>query len=221
MICKNCGKEFFDDWRKDKETKKEVCRFCCKGCANTRKHSKETKQKISIGLINSFKNNPEIKERQKIKNVKNLAKLNQFALEWRKKQKEKLLTDDFSTLSFEKLRKRVMLEQEEKCNHCGTKEWMGKKIILELEHIDGNHHNNDRSNLEAICPNCHSLTSTWRGRNVKNRIKKISDDDLFEAFIKTGNIRKCLLSIGLAAKGKNYGRVKKILTLREIKLEDL
>lgn len=39
---------------------------------------------------------------------------------------------------------------------------------MELEHIDGNSENNDLSNLTLLCPNCHSLTSTYKGRNIGN-----------------------------------------------------
>ena len=49
------------------------------------------------------------------------------------------------------------------------------KIPLEIEHIDGNYLNNSESNLILLCPNCHSLTSTYKGANRgngrKNRIK--------------------------------------------------
>lgn len=47
MICENCGKEFFEDWRKDKKT---PCRFCCRKCANTRQHSDKSKQKTSKSI---------------------------------------------------------------------------------------------------------------------------------------------------------------------------
>jgi predicted HNH restriction endonuclease len=36
---------------------------------------------------------------------------------------------------------------------------------LEIEHIDGNFENNAEENLELLCPNCHSLTSTYKGAN--------------------------------------------------------
>ena len=52
MICETCGKEFFEDWRRDKYTKLKnpVPRFCSKACANSRKHSEETKKKISRAI---------------------------------------------------------------------------------------------------------------------------------------------------------------------------
>jgi hypothetical protein len=54
------------------------------------------------------------------------------------------------------------------CNRCGGTEWLGQPIPLELEHRDGNSANNSLENLELLCPNCHALTPTYRGKN-KNR----------------------------------------------------
>ena len=57
------------------------------------------------------------------------------------------------------------------CSKCDNKgEWMGKKLVLQLEHIDGNKMNNDLSNLTFLCPNCHSQTSTFAGKNRKSTI---------------------------------------------------
>lgn len=42
---------------------------------------------------------------------------------------------------------------------------MDKPIPLHLEHIDGNHLNNNLNNLTLLCPNCHSQTPNFRGRN--------------------------------------------------------
>ena len=130
-------------------------------------------------------------------------------------RKEKLLNEDFNTLKFDRLRERVFLEQGNKCNRCNLNEWMGKLLSLELDHKDGNNLNNARGNLEGLCPNCHSLTPTWRGRNRKDLIKtKITtEEDMVKAYLEAGNIRQCLLKLGLAAKGANYGRVKRALSL--------
>lgn len=64
-------------------------------------------------------------------------------------------------------RLRVIEEQEFKCLRCGLGEWQGQPMVFELNHIDGNNKNNKRDNLEILCPNCHSLTPTWRGRKNK------------------------------------------------------
>lgn len=50
---------------------------------------------------------------------------------------------------------------EDRCNRCGLTEWRGESISLHLEHVDGNHANNVLSNLEILCPNCHSQTPTY------------------------------------------------------------
>ena len=43
--------------------------------------------------------------------------------------------------------------------------WQGKELVLTLDHIDGNHHNNVISNLRWICPNCDRQLDTYGGRN--------------------------------------------------------
>lgn len=66
----------------------------------------------------------------------------------------------------------------EKCMSCGWCEVNKKtnKIPIQLEHIDGHSENNSLDNLKLLCPNCHSLTSTYgslnKGNGRKNRHKK-------------------------------------------------
>ncbi len=55
-----------------------------------------------------------------------------------------------------------------KCATCHISEWQGKPLSLHLDHIDGNSDNNFPSNLRLLCPNCHSQTETFSGRNKKN-----------------------------------------------------
>ena len=61
-----------------------------------------------------------------------------------------------------------------KCSRCGWSEInpYTNKIPLEVEHIDGNYKNNRPENLTLLCPNCHSLTKTFRGLNKGNGRKK-------------------------------------------------
>ena len=69
---------------------------------------------------------------------------------------------DFEKKSIKYKRIYILEEQDNSCLWCGIKEWNGKSIILELDHIDGNTNNNSRENLRFLCPNCHSQTDTWR-----------------------------------------------------------
>lgn len=54
------------------------------------------------------------------------------------------------------------------CSGCGISEWNGLPITLEVEHIDGNSENSKKENVCLICPNCHSQTSTYKGKNRGN-----------------------------------------------------
>ena len=61
---------------------------------------------------------------------------------------------------------------EYKCQSCGCDgHWQNGIIALELDHIDGNNTNNEIENLRYLCPNCHALTETYRGKNkaLKNK----------------------------------------------------
>lgn len=68
-----------------------------------------------------------------------------------------------------KLKKRLLKENifTHQCMNCFGKEWLDKPIPLELHHIDGNNQNNSLNNLQLLCPNCHSLTDNYRGKNKK------------------------------------------------------
>ena len=55
--------------------------------------------------------------------------------------------------------------KEHKCECCGLTEWLGNPIPLELHHKDGNRYNNVIENYELVCPNCHALTDSYRGKN--------------------------------------------------------
>lgn len=69
--------------------------------------------------------------------------------------------------SSDMLKKRLIAEgiKQQVCECCGLSEWMGKPIPLELHHVNGNHYDNRLSNLKILCPNCHSITENYRGKN--------------------------------------------------------
>lgn len=52
------------------------------------------------------------------------------------------------------------------CSICGVSEWLGKPLLLHLDHINGDHLDNRLENLRVLCPNCDSQTSTYCGKNI-------------------------------------------------------
>ena len=73
--------------------------------------------------------------------------------------------------------KRLIKEgyKENKCEICGISEWMNKPISLQLHHKDDNHFNHQLENLQILCPNCHSQTDSFAGRNSKRPLVKLSE----------------------------------------------
>jgi len=82
---------------------------------------------------------------------------------------EKILTKNSYFQSF-KLKKRLFAAglKEQRCKNCGwAKKTPDGYLPLELDHINGDRHDNRLENLRILCPNCHSLQPTHRGRNQK------------------------------------------------------
>lgn len=55
--------------------------------------------------------------------------------------------------------------KENSCEICGCSEWCGLPLSLALHHINGRPHDNRLENLQLLCPNCHSQTQNFAGRN--------------------------------------------------------
>jgi hypothetical protein len=70
-----------------------------------------------------------------------------------------------------KLKQRLVKEGllEDKCSLCEITHWQGQKLSLHLDHINGTHDDNRLENLRLLCPNCHSLTNTYTGKNKKKK----------------------------------------------------
>jgi hypothetical protein len=55
--------------------------------------------------------------------------------------------------------------KENCCEACGLVEWRGRPLTMALHHINGDRHDNRLENLALLCPNCHSQTANFAGRN--------------------------------------------------------
>lgn len=58
---------------------------------------------------------------------------------------------------------------ENKCSNCNLEYWLNNPITLQLDHINGINNDNRLENLRILCPNCHSQTDTYAGKNIKQK----------------------------------------------------
>lgn len=68
------------------------------------------------------------------------------------------------------LKKRILEAHllEYKCALCGNEGiWNGQPLTLQIDHINGINNDNRLKNLRFLCPNCHSQTETFSGKNIK------------------------------------------------------
>lgn len=200
MKCKKCGIEFIPT--------KGLLNYCSLKCRNSRQWSiadKRNKSNAAIVYYNSdrFHNTPRIPIPANIM----AERIEKSKRMWA----DKLLAINFEDIgtNSQRIRKRISLEQFGKCNNCQLDTWLDKPLVLELHHKDGNTTNLSRQNLECLCPNCHSITDTWRGRGARKQV--VTDIEFCDALIKSKNIRQALLSLNLVAKGGNYARAYQII----------
>lgn len=89
---------------------------------------------------------------------------------------EQVLTKD-SGYNRTRLKDRLVEEGliEYKCACCGLTEWNGKPISLQLHHINGINNDNRLSNLQLLCPNCHSQTENFGTKGKGTAIVRKAD----------------------------------------------
>jgi Zn finger protein HypA/HybF involved in hydrogenase expression/predicted nucleic acid-binding Zn ribbon protein len=179
-ICLNCGKEIGSKWnsvfcskdcyykfmKKDNDSKtcincgiKTDKKFCTKKCYNEfiknyklKLYCKNCNKQLLGRRITSFC------DRNCYKNYYK-EKINTFFTKNSKHNrghlKDKII--EFKLLNYS-------------CEACGNNgEWNGKPLVLQLDHVNGNNTDNRLENLRFLCPNCHTQTDTFVGKNRRKK----------------------------------------------------
>lgn len=116
-------------------------------------NNKVKKDKLSLDKLNENRN------------AKFFKGINKFEL-------EEILIEN-STYNKQDLKRRIIKENliDYKCAICtNIGEWNNQKLTLQLDHINGVNTDNRLENLRFLCPNCHSQTDTYTGKNTKREI---------------------------------------------------
>lgn len=96
----------------------------------------------------------------KPKNANSLAKITQPL--------STVLVENSTYTNISRLKERIIRDglMQYKCVECGLgDQWNGKPITLQLDHINGINDDHRLTNLRFLCPNCHSQTASYAGRN--------------------------------------------------------
>lgn len=176
QLCESCEKEFLC-WEHEKR------KYCSHSCS-----AKETnKLRRKPEAILEIKTNGLVKKLNVERN-KNCLNCHTELVYNNKSRKQKKYCSPKCNIEFKKNEKfgeiengnlnmnswqykKYLIEKfGEKCMECDWSERhpLTGKVPIELEHIDGNSENNKLENLKLLCPNCHSLTPTYKGLNMGN-----------------------------------------------------
>ena len=102
--------------------------------------------------------------------------------------------------------------KEDKCEICGLNKWLEKTLTIVVHHIDGNRRNNELNNLQLLCPNCHSQTDNFSGRNkFKIKLSQLDTDVIINMIKNSKSIRDVLMNLNVAVTSKSYEFIKKIM----------
>jgi HNH endonuclease len=83
---------------------------------------------------------------------------------------DEILVENSTYTNTHKIKKRLIAAglKDHVCETCGLQQWNGQQISLELDHINGDRFDHRLENLQLLCPNCHSQTPSYRGKNKRN-----------------------------------------------------
>ena len=174
-ICKYCGSPILAKYE-DKLSnikRKTFCDSSCFASYNNTNSSNRPKQKENycINCGTKTKSNNKYCSSQ----CKSDYEYKQYIYNWKNKIVDGCVNNGWKSYS-KYIRKYLFEKYNNKCSQCGwgEKNIFSNTIPLEVEHIDGDSTNNSEENLTLLCPNCHSLTKTYRGLNRGKSTRKMT-----------------------------------------------
>ena len=159
-LCKKCGTEFTPE--------KGLLNFCSMKCTKGREQTPEMSQKKREKTLRHWESGGKFREYDWNTLNKDATKIEKSLSKWY--QKADIRVQNGEPLSNETTKRYLIEKHGHKCWGCDITEWRGEKLHLEMDHIDGNNKNNNINNIRILCPNCHSITPTWRYKNNKNKV---------------------------------------------------
>lgn len=162
------------------------------------------KQRIEFEKIDDSHIRNTIKERCSV-NLKNERSI------------EDVLIENSTYNNGQNLKKKLIKHKliENKCSNCGLGEfWDDQFLSLQLDHINGVKNDNRIENLRILCPNCHSQTENFAGRNTSKN-KKNPNDKIKIEYITLINKSKMFTKKQI----KNYEKQKNIKKPNSHKIE--
>lgn len=160
-VCIHCGKRFYT---KRSEIKRGFGKFCSRSCAakvnNIGKNRHAGSKKLAACVVcDSSLVGSSAK--------KFCSRICQAEYYWQEKVAE-IEKTNFINFPNRILRRYLLQVRNLECEICKNTTWQDKPISLEVHHKDGNSKNNDLGNLCLVCPNCHALTDSYKGKNRGN-----------------------------------------------------
>ena len=162
--CLHCGKRLEQNNLSISDYKRK--KFCNNSCAASH-NNKFTKRKEKKQCRNCGK---ELNNRQK-KYCNNKCQQEYEYKVYIENWKSGIIDGIVGQYAISKHIKRYLMEKYNcQCSRCGWNErnQFTGNIPLEIHHNDGDYTNNDENNLDLLCPNCHSLTKTYKAANKGN-----------------------------------------------------
>ena len=175
IICGNCGNVFNGRIKE----KRKYCSHSCAATINDKIYPKRIKY-INIETEDGKIKKEKIFSQNYCLNcgvkVRNKYCSTTCQNEYRQNEIIKKIENGDQTLNHRHYKKYLINKYGFKCMECGWDKInsFSNKCTVEMEHIDGNSENQNLDNLKLLCPNCHSLTPTYKFLNVgKGRFKRM------------------------------------------------